>query len=231
MLNKRLLPRIQQSDFVHWIIFHVAGRQRSPFDEGGRGNQTIGQLQPTTRGSLLETPGHFSNLERHGNGHERIEQCSSSGFFFRPHPDVEFCNRDDRTAGDEAVRHVLKKRPGCLPASEHVDEDIGVQHDLGHWMPRRLRRTDLRSERTNRRVPVDSSGCEPFCQAPKLLCNAFLNLIRLSSWRKASPTTLLCSPFGTVFFNSSSRSSGNVKFACLVELATIGLRQTIPRPI
>ncbi len=48
---------------------------------------------------------------------------------------------------------------------------------------------------------------------PKVSSKAFRNLIRFSSFLSASPTTLLCSPLGTVFFNSSSRSSGKVKFA------------------
>ena len=69
------------------------------------------------------------------------------------------------------------------------------------------------SERTNRLAPFAGSGCRLPFQTPKLSSNAFWNLIRLDSLRNASPITLLCAPFGTVLFNSSKRSSGNVKFA------------------
>jgi len=42
------------------------------------------------------------------------------------------------------------------------------------------------------------------------------NLKRVSSCRKASPTTWLCSPLGTARRSSSRRSSSSVKFACLI---------------
>ena len=118
------LSRIQHSDLLHRIIFDVAGSQGGPFNERGRGNQAIRQFQPTTRGSLFETPSDFGNLVRHGNDHESIEKRSSPGLFFRPHPCIQLCDRDDRTARDETIRNILKKRSGSFSTSDHIDENI-----------------------------------------------------------------------------------------------------------
>jgi hypothetical protein len=131
----------------------------------------------------------------------------------RAHSGVNLRHRDCGTARERVLGRGEEKLARRRTPAQEVDEDVRVEQKLAH--PLRGRR-DRRTPRTNAAEPRASSGCLDAFQAPTLPSTALRNLKRVSSWRKASPTTRLCSPLGTARRSSSSRSSGSMKFACLM---------------
>jgi hypothetical protein len=125
------------------------------------------------------------------------------------------CHRDCGTARDRLPRRGKEKLARRRTLAQEINENVRVEQSL---LTRRSAGAGARSAETadKRREPRASSGCFDAFQAPKLPSTALRNLKRVSSCRKASPTTPLCSPFGTARRSSSSRSSGSMKFACLM---------------
>jgi hypothetical protein len=202
----------KQCDLRHGIVAEVPGGEGGPFQSRRCGDQAVRQLQRAASVTLFEAAGQLGDGSGDGEDDEAVEQCVCRFALARAHSGMDLRHRDCGAAWDRLPSRREEKLARCRTPTQEVDEDVRVEQKLAHPPGR----CDRRRRRTNAREPRASSGCLDAFQAPKLPSTALRNLKRVSSCRRASPTTRLCSPLGTARRSSSSRSSGSMKFACLM---------------
>ncbi len=209
-------PRREERQFRHRVVARVPRGEGGCLDHRGGGDHAVSELEAASSRSLLEPPGQLRDGASDVEQHEAVQERGCLVAFRGPHASVDLRHRDDRTAGNGVLGHAQEERPRGCTTPQDVDQDIGVEDNLAH-APGRARRVERRTDRTNRRVPLASSGWALAFQAPKLSLTAWRNRIRWSSFRRASPTTRLCCPRGTARRSSSRSSAGRRKFACRID--------------
>jgi hypothetical protein len=207
---------VKQCDLRHGIVADVPGCERGPFQGCRCGDQAVRKLQRAASVTPFEASGQLGDGSGDGEDDEAVEQRVCGFALVRSHAGVNLRDRNCGTARDRLPSRGEEKLARRWTPAQEVDEDVRVEQKLAHPRDCGRGRRDRRRRRTNAREPRVSSGCLDVFQAPKLPSTALRNLRRVNSCRNASPTTRLCSPLGTARRSSSSRSSGSMKFACLM---------------
>ena len=207
---------VKERDLRHGIVTEVPGGKGGPFQSRRCGDQAVRQLKRAASVTSLEASGQLGDGSGDREDDEAVEQRVCRFALVGAHPGVDLRHRDCGAAWDRLPSRGEEKLARRRAPAQEVDEDVRVEQKLAHPRDCGRGRRDRRRRRTSAREPRASSGCLDAFQAPKLPSTALRNLRRVNSCRKASPTTRLCSPLGTARRSSSSRSSGSMKFACLM---------------